>query len=849
MQESKIQWQVFEYFNFLAEKFNIKPFLIVKLTQLSEPFVISVGGCDKCKNRKCANYTEFDKPIVLETEKLKIVFCEKSVKKEELEKVKLVFLLFLKLFDYSLACTSAEEKERLKNLILGIRYLIRKTSDLEDLLLMAVDVVSTTIECNRISIMLEENDYLTIKASRGIPADVVKKVKVIPGEGIAGKVYKEARSIYVIDIEEDTRFSRKNRRYYRSKSFISTPIISDKGVIGVINLSEKVEGKIFTPEDLELIEFLSYIIANLIEQSRMNITLNEQKKQLQETVQLYENMYTLISKLFSITNTLFLHLEQSIDVIFEKVLDVASQSLEGLNLMAVFLTSDFGNSVFVWPEEKASFSLKNINIKQKVDYKIKDSYFLNENTDDVSLYMLIDKPKLEYILEKLDLKKEGLYNYLFPLFLKKQLYGILIYSFYNQLQSEADSDFLFNLAKQLTMALYNIKLKQESVEVATFKRELELGKTIQQQMFPKKMVDRIDQHNWGINIPAEVVGGDFFDWIEKEDGVMYFIADVSGKGIPAALMVSELRAVIRANIDVVNMPSQLLRIINSYFIEKNADTSMFLTAFCIWIDREGNFKFVRAGHNPPFLVKSKEEKIEFLDEPGGILVGNFDFAIWKEGIGKLQSGDKILLYTDGMNEAFNKEGLEYGMLRPKNILKDTIELSPEETIDKILYDLKRFVGSAKQSDDITMVCIKMGTNEKNELVFSTEEKEKYMEFVGILEQTAVEYNYNFYDLNDMLLIVDELVNNAVEHGNRNIEGKKVYVKYKLWPEGYFFEIKDEGIGFDFERKLNAATKILDSRGRGLKIIDKIVNKFKYDRQKNTLRVVRYFWMPKGEKIY
>jgi sigma-B regulation protein RsbU (phosphoserine phosphatase) len=183
------------------------------------------------------------------------------------------------------------------------------------------------------------------------------------------------------------------------------------------------------------------------------------------------------------------------------------------------------------------------------------------------------------------------------------------------------------------------------------------------------------------------------------------IADVSGKGMPAALFMAATRSVIRAKATALLSPAEIFIQANA-LICADAARGMYVTVFYVEIDPGKRLlTYVNCGHNSPFWYKAREKDISELPSTGSV-VGINSSLQWEQKQIQIEKGDVIVLYTDGITEGFNEEEQEFGDERLKAILNANAHKSPAEILTEIQASLNTFVGSAPQSDDRTIVIIK-----------------------------------------------------------------------------------------------------------------------------------------------
>jgi len=277
-----------------------------------------------------------------------------------------------------------------------------------------------------------------------------------------------------------------------------------------------------------------------------------------------------------------------------------------------------------------------------------------------------------------------------------------------KLQKTKDEIYSLSLAinrMQDSIKHYIEELKTATIEKQKVESELNIAREIQMSMLPKQL-----QLNKYVKIeailqPAKAVGGDFYDFFYlNESKLCFVIADVSGKGVPAALFMSVTMSYIRAYSSEYNSPATIVNRLNNTMSQNN-DTNMFVTLFLAILDTSsGTFTFVNAGHTEPYLL-SKEQGLQTLNAPRNPIVGAFEDIEYKEMKSKLEKEEKLFLYTDGVNEAYSKDDVQFGEERLRKILKKSITLSPQESLSQISKAVSSFCKESEQSDDITMLCI------------------------------------------------------------------------------------------------------------------------------------------------
>ena len=255
------------------------------------------------------------------------------------------------------------------------------------------------------------------------------------------------------------------------------------------------------------------------------------------------------------------------------------------------------------------------------------------------------------------------------------------------------------------MIFYSINQSAESIRTAA---ELNVATNIQKSMLPcifPAFPDRREFDIFATMDPAKEVGGDFYDFFMVDNRhLAIVVADVSGKGVPAALFMVIGKTLIKDHTKPGRDLGEVFTEVNNLLCESNSE-GMFITAFEGVLDLvTGEFLFVNAGHEIPFVYR-KGKAFEPYKVRAGFVLAGMEGIRYQCGSMQLQAGDRIFQYTDGVTEATNKVNELYGMERLKKVLCENTALAPSELLPKIKADIDAFVGDAPQFDDITMLCL------------------------------------------------------------------------------------------------------------------------------------------------
>lgn len=255
------------------------------------------------------------------------------------------------------------------------------------------------------------------------------------------------------------------------------------------------------------------------------------------------------------------------------------------------------------------------------------------------------------------------------------------------------------------------KQKKDNEEKERISAELNVATEIQTSMLPSIFPDFADRAEFEIYAtmqPAKEVGGDFYDFFAiDDDHLAVVIADVSGKGVPAALFMVIAKTLIKNHTQAGFTPVEIFTLVNAQLCENN-EVGMFVTAFMgVYEISTHHFTGVNAGHNPP-LLKKADGSFEYLKLHTGFVLGGMEEIKYQQFEMQLANGDELFLYTDGVTEATNDKDELYGEERLLAILNNNTELNTDKLLSRIKKDIDSFVHGAPQFDDITMVAFKIG---------------------------------------------------------------------------------------------------------------------------------------------
>lgn len=368
-------------------------------------------------------------------------------------------------------------------------------------------------------------------------------------------------------------------------------------------------------------------------------------------------------------------------------------------------------------DEKALFRIydftirANLNVGSLAMFVWDISWVCHVNFGTSTDFKNVDLPK-----NILDIKEEvnGPYDapfdefeVLIPIKHKSKILAYVFATSSENVEEKINITFLQALSNLIIVAVENQRLTMNQIRQEAFRRELEIAKEVQKLLFPENLPYGVRLKVEASYLPHQSVGGDYYDYIPiNENQFLICIADVSGKGVPAALMMSNFQASLRTLLRTTPNLTQIVEILN-YQILQNAKGDNFITFFGGIYDHKLNtLVYVNAGHNPPFLY-NKEIGMQTLEE-GCTVLGMFHpLPFLNEGFVTDIDNFTLVLYTDGLTETENEEEEEYGSERIQEYLEKNLDKDLRDLHKELLHELDVFKGSNDYRDDITLLTCRL----------------------------------------------------------------------------------------------------------------------------------------------
>lgn len=458
------------------------------------------------------------------------------------------------------------------------------------------------------------------------------------------------------------------------------PLISKREFRGLIGYGTKLNTQSYSDEEIDFLSSLANMAIQSIENAMVFEELNDVNRELDHKIQELNTLFEIGKELNQIFNE-------------DDILKQLSYSLMGQMLVNQFFVAiKVDNKLKIVFKKGSLFS----------DDNLKKCMHLCEKIPDLQQpVMLVEDDRFA------DLYETGI-RLIVPMDIQNDNGGfIFLGEKLDKSQfSKTNLDFLTTLANMAMISLENARLFIETIEKQRLEEELNLAKTIQSRLLPSKMpnIPNYDVH--GMNMPSRQVGGDYFDIIQlNETEYLFTIADVSGKGMPASLLMSNLQAGLQT-LSIENYPlSEVTSKLNN-LIYKNTSIEKYITFFILRLNISNrSVEYVNAGHNPPYLF-AKDGTYRTL-EKGGLILGMMSDVEFEMGLDKLNDGECITMFTDGVTEAMDDMDNEFKESRVIEYFQVNYKKSNSEQLNLGLIEaLKDFCGDPTKSDDVTILTIK-----------------------------------------------------------------------------------------------------------------------------------------------
>ncbi len=576
-----------------------------------------------------------------------------------------------------------------------ISNLINSTLDLPSLLEAIMDTAKEFLHAEASSLLLidDTEKFLNFYVVSGNKKEIIKEISVPIGTGIAGLVAETGEPILVRDAQNDPRIFKEvdQKTNNITKNLMCVPMKVKNKLVGVLEAINILSETYLNEKYINTLSYLADQAAIAINNTDLYHQLTKTRHTLQHRVKelsiLYEfndlvNFSISLDELSPLCLN-FIHKEFSAKASF---LYLFNPTTKIFSLSYYYGVQNLPNSIKQFPLTKSM-----------------EICFQNELTP---IQLENPLPQQFSFLNNISLSQPIIMS---PLFTEDNIFGILIICGAGDDKSifSFNLRLLGNLSNNLSQAYVNLKLHESVIAQNQIKQELKVAYLIQQKILPTTFITPQNIQIQGINIPAEEVGGDFYDYIPiDEHKFALVIADVSGKGIPASLFMALARNTIRTEANHDPNPKKVITTTNERLIS-DSESGMFVTSAYFLVDIFNHaITYVSAGHNNQLLYRNKSHKVDIIKgfgKPLGVLEGTY----FEEKVVFYDPGDILILYTDGITEAEKINGEQFEEERTIEFFKNNHHLPPDELIKEFKEEVERFTEGNPFIDDFTLLITRL----------------------------------------------------------------------------------------------------------------------------------------------
>ncbi len=608
---------------------------------------------------------------------------------------------------------SSQEQAWVSTILLQVAQAVQSQTNLDELVQTIVRLTPLVVGIKGCALFLRnpDSEIYSLYAMYGIGKSNeefnLKQPLPLPNAPLLAEMTLTQESLQVLDPEEDLHLPEDLDLVSDDDTLVLLPIVARNEVLGAFLLANDPGSPLLVDENELISEERLSIIRGIIQQTAVaveNIRLLEARQ---------EEAYI---------STVLLQAAQAV----VSSADLADTLNSIVHLMPILVGID-SSAIYLWNAEEKAFVLseataKDIEEQEDLlgtryspgDFPMLDVVF-NKNQPIVHPFVENVLPLEDWDLA---LPDEGQvdptpilqtqYPLLlgFPLSVKDDKYGVLLAKDANySANRERRFELLWGIAQQVSMAIQNDMLNQEMMDRQRLEREFQLAREIQQTFLPSQIPP---MPGWEMDVrwnTARQVGGDFYDYFLMPDGrLAIVIADVSNKGLAASLYMTVTRTLIRAAALEYDSTAKTLERVNDLLL-MNSQNGLFVTTFYGLLSlNDGVLTYTIAGHNPPMVIRSDQNRVDEL-EKGGIALGAMPDIHLEERSLKLNRGDCMVLYTDGVTEAFNTTDQMYTDERLRKMLQSAVGKSAHQVLVMLEADLDAFRKDAPLSDDTTILAI------------------------------------------------------------------------------------------------------------------------------------------------
>lgn len=571
---------------------------------------------------------------------------------------------------------------RTEKLLLEAARVFNNTVEYEDLVLEVLKLTLTAVNCEAALVFRVDHDRTDMKVRFMKASECTMNVFYLDlGQGVVGWVTRYKEPVIVNDVAVDPRVDPRLEELsgMKFRSILTVPLVGKGHMIGVVEAINKIDGE-FSDSDLDILTGLNHQIAVAIDNAHL---YRELKREALEKDLLYRLGKKLSGKL-------------EVNEVMKEVMDSLKQ----------VVSYDVGGVFLVEPEANQIYGLYTVGYDHQYDSQLEMKIgqgLLGHVASTGEPVIVNDVTKdSRYIDANPDTRSE----IVVPIKLDDRLVGVVNLESSQVNAFEPKSLALISaFASQAAISLERARLHEDSLKNRRFEEQLNIAREIQRTFLPAHNPSIFGYDMAGTNISSGEVGGDYYDFIRIVDSHLgVAIGDVSGKGIPAALIMASFRASLIAEIRNNYSIRTICQKVNSLLFE-SLEPGNYVTAVYGVLDTKNHiFTFSNCGHNLPFILRA-DGSVEYLRE-GGPVLGVAQDGVYEERAIVIAPGDMMVLYTDGVTETFAESGEEFGLDRLIELVKANRKKTAAEIEDLIYKAVTEFASAKHVFDDLTMVIIK-----------------------------------------------------------------------------------------------------------------------------------------------
>jgi len=538
------------------------------------------------------------------------------------------------------------------------------------------NLINSSLDANFIINNLILTCFGKFHTTKGLFTIVVNgNLQFFVSKGLSGKSKDEfpiVTSLEYLNSSELEDYLQKNRLVH------SQEVYSADKLIGVLFLGERLSGEQYSAEDIKFLQTFLNITATALENS---ISITELKKVNKNL----DNKVHQLSALFDLSKE------------FSGILEIPLISkLLGFSIIGQLLVTKY--AVVIFNNDKTEI------LESRFNTDILEQNLSLFETSVLTKPILCDGDMNSSCSSLFSMGVE----LIVPMQIKQKTKGLILLGKRNTGESfsKSDIEFVSSVGSLAIISIENSLLFKEALEKQKLEKDLEIAKKIQENLLPSKLPTMVNFEIAAYNKAAKQVGGDYYDAIKINNGrILIAIADVSGKGVQAALLMANLQAFLQSISKQNKELSDASNLLND-LVSENTSDGRFITFFWgILNDKNLEFESVNMGHNPPLLIRDgKILKLKF----GGMLMGVMPtITPYIKETTQLKKNDLLVIFTDGITEAMDESEEEFSDERLEELSLSLCKLSAEDSLKQILSEVDKHTNSTEQSDDITCIVVKV----------------------------------------------------------------------------------------------------------------------------------------------